>query len=331
MVVIAERNCVRLIGSRQRHPRPGAAGAGPPPHGDGRGRDGGRPKRTRARGRPRLRREASGRGGERTPTTVTVQGDSGRLVQVLVNLVSNAVKFSLARGGAVRDRAREQRARARRGDRPRPRHSVVPPVRHLRALPPGRVQRRPRQGRDRASASPSARPSSEQHGERSAWRARSARGARSGSRSLRARRRPVPGDVPARGRPAGRRSWPTDASPCSGCSCASSSATACACAWPTTPRKRSRPSARRHRALLVVDLGLPEGEGRAPPRSPAHGRAVLSLVLCSSTARRTWTSASSDGSRSGPRGFTHKSRATDVEVRTVVSEMLGAEAREAQP
>ncbi|HYU41702.1 MAG TPA: PAS domain S-box protein, partial [Vicinamibacteria bacterium] len=49
---------------------------------------------------------------ETDPTAVTVQGDGGRLVQVLVNLVSNAVKFSRA-GAVVRVIVRESGGRVR--------------------------------------------------------------------------------------------------------------------------------------------------------------------------------------------------------------------------
>jgi PAS domain S-box-containing protein len=49
---------------------------------------------------------------EMDPTPIVVQGDAGRLVQVLVNLVSNAVKFS-APGGSVRVAVEEAGDKAR--------------------------------------------------------------------------------------------------------------------------------------------------------------------------------------------------------------------------
>ena len=81
--------------------------------------------------------------------------------------------------------------------------------------------------------------------------------------------------------------------------------------------------------LLVVDLGLPEGEGR---RLLDHLRTEVRLSLMPLLVY----SAQDVDERLlsklalGPTRFLTKSRATDVEVRTVVSQMLGAEAREAQ-
>jgi two-component system KDP operon response regulator KdpE len=81
--------------------------------------------------------------------------------------------------------------------------------------------------------------------------------------------------------------------------------------------------------LLVVDLGLPEGEGR---RLLDHLRTEerLSLVPLLVYSAQDVEERLQSRLALGPTRFLTKSRATDVEVRTVVSEMLGAEAREAQ-
>jgi PAS domain S-box-containing protein len=81
--------------------------------------------------------------------------------------------------------------------------------------------------------------------------------------------------------------------------------------------------------LLVVDLGLPEGEGR---RLLDHLRTEerLSLMPLLVYSARDVDERLLSRLALGPTRFLTKSRATDVEVRTVVSQMLGAEAREAQ-
>ena len=82
--------------------------------------------------------------------------------------------------------------------------------------------------------------------------------------------------------------------------------------------------------LLVVDLGLPDGEGR---RLLDHLRADKRLSLL---PLLVYSAQDVDERRQpmlglGPTRFLTKSRVTDVEVRTVVSQMLGGEAREARP
>ena len=81
--------------------------------------------------------------------------------------------------------------------------------------------------------------------------------------------------------------------------------------------------------LLVVDLGLPDGEGR---RLLDHLRAEerLALVPLLAYTEQDVDDRLQDKLALGPTRFLTKSRATDMEVRTVVSEMLGAEAQEAQ-
>jgi PAS domain S-box-containing protein len=80
--------------------------------------------------------------------------------------------------------------------------------------------------------------------------------------------------------------------------------------------------------LLVVDLGLPEGEGR---RLLEHLRTEerLSLVPLLVFSAQDVDERLQRKLALGPTRFLTKSRATDVEVRTVVSQMLAAEAREA--
>jgi two-component system KDP operon response regulator KdpE len=81
--------------------------------------------------------------------------------------------------------------------------------------------------------------------------------------------------------------------------------------------------------LLVVDLGLPDGEGR---RLLDHLRAEerLSLVPLLVYSAQDVDERIQRRLALGPTRFLTKSRVTDVEVRRVVSEMLGAEAREAK-
>jgi len=81
--------------------------------------------------------------------------------------------------------------------------------------------------------------------------------------------------------------------------------------------------------LLVVDMGLPEGEGR---RLLDHLRTEerLSLMPLLVYSAQDVDERLQPRLALGPTRFLTKSRVTDVEVRTVVSQMLGAEAREAQ-
>ena len=180
------------------------------------------------------------------------------------------------------------------------------------------------------SASPSARPSSSSTAERSAWRARSARGARSGSRS--------------RSAPAADRFLEmfrvADGQPdvlladhdvaLLGVLVRQlvGDGVRVRVAYDAAEAEQAiRESAPR---LLVVDLGLPEGEGR---RLLDHLRTEerLSLVPLLVYSAQDVDERLQRRLALGPTRFLTKSRATDVEVRTVVSEMLGAEAREAQP
>jgi PAS domain S-box-containing protein len=81
--------------------------------------------------------------------------------------------------------------------------------------------------------------------------------------------------------------------------------------------------------LLVVDLGLPDGEGQ---RLLDHLRAEtrLSLMPMLVYSEQDVDDRMQRQLALGPTRFITKSRATDVEVRTVVSQMLGAEAQEAR-
>jgi len=82
--------------------------------------------------------------------------------------------------------------------------------------------------------------------------------------------------------------------------------------------------------LLVVDLGLPEGEGRRLLDQLRADERLSRLPLLVYSAQDV------DERRQpmlglGPTRFLTKSRVTDVEVRAVVTQMLGAETREARP
>jgi len=82
--------------------------------------------------------------------------------------------------------------------------------------------------------------------------------------------------------------------------------------------------------LLVVDLGLPGGDGRRLlERLRGEERlAVLPLLVYSA---EDVGEPLQERLTLGPTRFLTKSRATDVEVRTVVSDMLGRDAPEAHP
>ncbi|HEV7499600.1 MAG TPA: hypothetical protein VGQ33_06320, partial [Vicinamibacteria bacterium] len=81
--------------------------------------------------------------------------------------------------------------------------------------------------------------------------------------------------------------------------------------------------------LLVLDLGLPEGEGR---RLLDHLRAEerLSLLPLLVYSEQDVGERLQPALALGPTRFLTKSRATDAEVRALVGQMLGAEAREGQ-
>jgi PAS domain S-box-containing protein len=326
MVVIAERNCVRLIGlvndildlerleQGRLHMEMGEV--------------------EMADVLKRTREAVHAFGAERQvavetdPTTVTVQGDSGRLVQVLVNLVSNAVKFSPA-GAAVRVTVRESNGRVRVEVIDRGRGI---PASHLSAIFERFRQVESSDARDKGGTGLGlaiCKAIVEQHGGEIGVESEVGQGstfwfeipsAPAADRFLEMFRvadgqpdvlladhdvallgvlvRQLVGDgVRVR--------------------VAYDAAEAEQAIREAAPR------------LLVVDLGLPEGEGR---RLLDHLRTEerLSLVPLLVYSAQDVDERLQRRLALGPTRFLTKSRATDVEVRTVVSEMLGAEAREAQ-
>jgi len=326
MVVIAERNCVRLIGlvndildlerleQGRLHMEMGEV--------------------EMADVLDRTREAVHAFGAERQvavetdPTTVTVQGDSGRLVQVLVNLVSNAVKFSPA-GAAVRVTVREASGRVR--------VEVVDRGRGIPASHRSAIFERFRQvessdARDKGGTGLGlaiCKAIVEQHGGEIGVESEVGQGstfwfeipsAPAADRFLEMFRgadgRPdvllADHDVTLLGVLV--RQLVGDG-------------VRVRVAYDAAEAEQAiREAAPR---LLVVDLGLPEGEGR---RLLDHLRTEerLSLVPLLVYSAQDVEERLQPRLALGPTRFLTKSRATDVEVRTVVSEMLGAEAREAQ-
>ena len=326
MVVIAERNCVRLIGlvndildlerleQGRLHMEMGEV--------------------EMADVLKRTREAVHAFGAERQvavetdPTTVTVQGDSGRLVQVLVNLVSNAVKFSPA-GSAVRVTVRESGGRVR--------VEVIDRGRGIPASHRSAIFERFRQvessdARDKGGTGLGlaiCKAIVEQHGGEIGVESEVGQGstfwfeipsAPAADRFLEMFRaadgRPdvllADHDVTLLGVLV--RQLVGDG-------------VRVRVAYDAAEAEQAiREAAPR---LLVVDLGLPEGEGR---RLLDHLRTEerLSLVPLLVYSAQDVEERLQSRLALGPTRFLTKSRVTDVEVRTVVSEMLGAEAREAQ-
>jgi CheY-like chemotaxis protein len=265
---------------------------------------------------------------EMEATTVTVQGDGGRLVQVLVNLVSNAAKFSPA-GTAVRVTVRESGGRVR--------VEVIDRGRGVPAALRAAIFERFRQvessdARDKGGSGLGlaiCKAIVEQHGGEIGVESAEGRGstfwfeipsAPAADRFLEMFRG-------AEGRP--------------DVILADHDATLLGVLVrqlvgdgvrvrvvfdAAEAEQAIRESAPR---LLVVDLGLPEGEGG---RLLDHLRADERL---SRLPLLVYSAQDVDERRQpmlalGPTRFLTKSRVTDVEVRAVVTQMLGVEAREAR-
>ena len=265
---------------------------------------------------------------EMEPTTVAVQGDGARLVQVLVNLVSNAVKFSPA-GAAVRVTVRENdgRVRVEVSDRGR-----GIPASHRAAIFERFRQVESSDSREKGGTGLGlaiCKAIVEQHGGEIGVESEVGRGstfwfeipsAPAADRFLEMFRvadgRPdvllADHDVALLGVLV--RQLVGDGVRVR---VAHDAAEAEQAIREAAPR------------LLVVDLGLPEGEGR---RLLDHLRAEerLSLVPLLVYSAQDVDERLQRKLALGPTRFLTKSRVTDVEVRQVVSRMLAAEAREAK-
>ena len=326
MVVIAERNCVRLIGlvndildlerleQGRLHMEMGEV--------------------EMADVLKRTREAVLAFGAERQvavetdPTTVTVQGDSGRLVQVLVNLVSNAVKFSPA-GTAVRVTVRESSGRVRVEVIDRGRGV---PASHRAAIFERFRQVESSDARDKGGTGLGlaiCKAIVEQHGGDIGVESEDGKGSTFWF------------EIPSAPAADGFLEMFRVADGRPDVLLADHDATLLGVlvrqlvgdgvrvrvAFDAVEAEQAiREAAPR---LLVVDLGLPDGEGR---RLLDHLRTEerLSLVPLLVYSAQDVDERLQRKLALGPTRFLTKSRVTDVEVRRVVSQMLGAEAREAQ-
>ncbi len=80
-----------------------------------------------------------------------VAADADRVLQALINLISNAVKFSNCRGRSDSGGGAPRRLRRIRHHRPRSRHPTGPAGQHLQPVRAGRLLRLQGEGRDAAS------------------------------------------------------------------------------------------------------------------------------------------------------------------------------------